>query len=107
VEPFADAVSTGEIGEFLGPIQTDFGFHVIRVSSRGTTPFEDAEAEIRAQLEQEAAGAPQGAFDELLQQLIADADVTVSSRYGTWDGEAGRVVPPEAPEGESSTVSLE
>jgi PPIC-type PPIASE domain len=107
VPPFADAVSTGEVGEYLGPVETDFGFHVILVNSRGTTPFEDAEADIRAQLEQEASGAPQAAFEELLEQLIADADVSVSSRYGTWDGEGGRVVPPEAPEGESTTLSIE
>lgn len=106
VEPFAEAITNGEIGEFLGPVATDFGYHVILVTSRGTTPFEDVEDDIRAQLEQEAAGAPAAAFNELFEQLIADADITVSSRYGTWDSEAGRVVPPEAPEGENSTLPL-
>src|SRR5690606_34185574 len=42
VAPFAEAVATGEIGELLGPVETDFGFHVILVSSRGVG-FEEAE----------------------------------------------------------------
>lgn len=97
VEEFADAVTEGEVGEHLGPVETDFGFHVILVTSRGTTAFEDAEAGIRSQLEQEAAGAPAQAFSELLEELVAAADVTVSSRYGSWDDENGRVVAPEGP----------
>ena len=98
VEPFAEAIGTGEVGEYLGPVETEFGFHVILVTSRGTTAFEDVEADIRTQLEQEAANAPAAAFNELFEQLLADAEVTVSSRYGTWDDENARVLPPEAPE---------
>jgi parvulin-like peptidyl-prolyl isomerase len=106
VEPFAAAISDGEVGEYLGPVETEFGNHVIVVDSRGTTPFEEAEVDIRTQLEQEAAGAPAAAFNELFEELIASADVTVSSRYGSWNDEEGRVVPPEAPEGETSTLPL-
>lgn len=106
VEEFAAAVDEGEIGAFLGPVETQFGFHVIRVTSRGTTPFEDAQDQIRAQLEQQALNGPAEAFGVLLDELIADADVTVSSVYGSWDDENGRVTPPEAPEGETGTLSL-
>ena len=106
VEPFAAAITEGEVGEYLGPVETEFGNHVIIVDSRGTTAFEDAEADIRAQLEQEASNAPAAAFNELFEALIAEADVTMSSRYGTWNDEEGRVVPPEAPEGETSTLPL-
>lgn len=106
VEEFAEAVRTGEIGEYLGPVETDFGFHVILVRSRGTTPFEEAEADIRTQLEGEAANAPAQAFGELLERLVAEAEVTVSSRYGEWNAEEGRVIPPEAPEGETPTLGI-
>ncbi|MCB9451943.1 MAG: peptidylprolyl isomerase [Anaerolineaceae bacterium] len=34
VKPFADAISTAEIGAFVGPVQTDFGYHIIQVRGR-------------------------------------------------------------------------
>ncbi|MBK5221944.1 MAG: peptidylprolyl isomerase [Acidimicrobiia bacterium] len=104
VEPFAEAVTNGEVGELLGPVQTEFGFHVIRVASRGVT-FEDASEQIRSQLELERSD-PQAAFNALLASIVADADIVISSRYGTWDAEAGTVTPPEAPEGEPGTVTI-
>lgn len=107
VEPFAAAVTDGAIGEYLGPVQTDFGYHVILVRSRGTTPFEDVEADIRAQLEGEAASAQGAAFGTWLQEVVSEAEVTVNSRYGTWNAEEGRVVPPEAPaDGSAATVTF-
>lgn len=34
VKPFADAVTTAEIGVIVGPVQSDFGFHIIQVRAR-------------------------------------------------------------------------
>jgi parvulin-like peptidyl-prolyl isomerase len=34
VQEFGDAVKTGEIGAFLGPIKTQFGYHIIQVRAR-------------------------------------------------------------------------
>jgi len=34
VKPFQDAVVSGAIGEFLGPIESEFGFHIIQVIAR-------------------------------------------------------------------------
>jgi parvulin-like peptidyl-prolyl isomerase len=34
VKPFADAVTTAEIGKFIGPIKSDFGYHIIQVRAR-------------------------------------------------------------------------
>lgn len=34
VKPFADAVRDAEIGAFVGPVQTEFGYHVIQVRGR-------------------------------------------------------------------------
>lgn len=34
VKPFDDAVFTGKIGETLGPVQTQFGYHLIQVTER-------------------------------------------------------------------------
>lgn len=107
VAPFAEAVATGEIGEYLGPVETDFGFHVILVASRETSPFEEVSDQIRAQLEATGEQARGAAFSEWLEETISEADVTVASRYGSWDAEAGRVVPPEAPASGPATVSFE
>lgn len=106
VGPFADAVTEGAIGEHLGPVQTDFGYHVILVRSRGTTPFEELEADIRAQLESEAGAAQSGVFGTWLTETVTAADVTVHDRYGTWNAEVGQVIPPESPAGGTSTVSF-
>lgn len=106
VEPFAEAISDGEIGEYLGPVETDFGFHVILVRSRGTAPFEEVEADIRAQLEAESQSASGNALGTFLQEAVSGADVSVNSRYGTWNAESGQVTPPEGPAGETPTLSL-
>lgn len=34
VKEFNDAVFTGEVGKVLGPIKTQFGYHLIEVTSR-------------------------------------------------------------------------
>ena len=34
VKEFDDVVFTGEIGKVLGPVQTQFGFHLIEVTKR-------------------------------------------------------------------------
>jgi parvulin-like peptidyl-prolyl isomerase len=45
VEPFANAVIDAPIGEIIGPIQSDFGYHIIQVSAREDRPLEEAEIE--------------------------------------------------------------
>ena len=36
VKPFEDAVFSGKQGDIVGPVQTDFGWHIIRIT--GITP---------------------------------------------------------------------
>lgn len=52
VKPFEDAVFSGKEGDIIGPVQTDFGFHVIKVTGvkPATTQSFD---EVKAQIEQE------------------------------------------------------
>ncbi|MEX0834611.1 MAG: peptidylprolyl isomerase, partial [Nitriliruptor sp.] len=99
VPEFADAISSGEVGELLGPVQTDFGFHVIEVLDVQDPPsFEATEEQLRAQLEQQNEQNP-----ELLaryEEAFAEADVTVAAGLGEWDAEQGRVVDPDAGVGE-------
>ncbi|MBC7809566.1 MAG: peptidylprolyl isomerase [Burkholderiales bacterium] len=45
VEPFANAARDAEIGAFVGPIETEFGFHIIQVRAREDRELEETELE--------------------------------------------------------------
>ncbi|PJF41820.1 MAG: hypothetical protein CUN55_11300 [Phototrophicales bacterium] len=45
VEPFAKAVRNSVVGEYVGPVCSQFGFHIIQVLSREITPIPEAELE--------------------------------------------------------------
>jgi parvulin-like peptidyl-prolyl isomerase len=98
VPEFATAADALPLGEISAPVQSEFGFHIIRMSD--TIPFEAVEEQVRQSLE------PGGGTSAELEELIADAKVRVDPRYGTWevtDGQ-GQVVPPEQPESTSTTT---
>lgn len=69
-EPFADALFAMQPGDVVGPVKTDFGWHVIQlrdVKAGRTTPFE----EVRDQLVQEQQQADrERAFNELASKLV-------------------------------------
>ncbi len=83
VPEFADAIRAAEIGEITEPVETQFGWHVITVRARGAdVPFADA-----ADVAQQAYDAERNAvIGPSLTTLLAEADVSVASRYGEWDG---------------------
>lgn len=75
-------------------------FVVAEVYESTSTSFEEAEADIRAQLEAQAEAAAQqdgGPLNLFLGEALASAEVEVASRYGSWDEESLTVVPPEGP----------
>ncbi|MEM9034832.1 MAG: peptidylprolyl isomerase [Actinomycetota bacterium] len=83
VPEFADAVRTLPIAEVSEPVQTEFGFHVIEVTSRGAEVGFEQIADAASQAWQlEISAAVSGPLTE----LTASADVTVDPAYGTWDG---------------------
>lgn len=83
VPEFADAVRVAEIGEITEPVESQFGWHVIIVRARGAdVPFADAVDAAQEAYEAERNAVVGPAFAELL----AEADVSVASRYGAWDG---------------------
>lgn len=101
VPEFEDALFDAEDGELVGPVQSDFGFHVIeRLDKPALTEVED---ELRATLEEQAAQEGQGALGAFLTERMQEADVQVDPYFGQWDAETGQVVPddpiqPEQPE---------
>lgn len=84
VEPFGDAIRDATLGELTGPVETQFGWHVLRVDDRSTVTYEDRAPQIREEMARpEVQSALQTAMDE--------AEVTVASRVGVWDPATGAV----------------
>lgn len=90
VEPFDEALWSAQEGEVVGPVETRFGFHIIRVEEVQRTPLAEAAPQLREELRQQAAGERFQAFE---QQLFAEADVVVAQRFGRYDPETATVVP--------------
>jgi len=77
VDEFADASMTGEIGEVTGPVQSQFGYHLIRVDSRTEATTE----QLIASLTDVRLGQ---IVDEWFLNAVTSADVVVAEEYGTW-----------------------
>ncbi len=88
VPPFEAALSAAKDGELVGPVQTDFGYHLIKVTSAyAARPLDDA---LRSEIKT-ALGTPVG----WLELTVAKAKITVNSKYGTWSPADLAVVPPK------------
>jgi parvulin-like peptidyl-prolyl isomerase len=88
VPPFRDAALEAPLGEIVGPVRSDFGYHIIRVDDRTELAFEDVEQ----QLTQNAAPESAAEASTLIQEAFSDADVEVAERFGVWDPTAAAVV---------------
>jgi foldase protein PrsA len=85
VGPFARAALEIPLGEVGGPVETEFGFHVIHVIDRQVQPFED----VREQLLEEVRG---DLFTQWLFGRIRSSEIRVNPRYGYFDEDAGAVL---------------
>ena len=89
VVPFAEATLTAPIGELFGPVETEFGFHIMIINERNAAD----EAAVRAD---PTAFVDPGFGDQLWNAWFNDAlntaDVEVVERYGVWTPSA--VLPP-------------
>ena len=77
VPSFADATMVAEIGEVFGPVESEFGFHLIVVTSRTTQSAE----EVLQLLVDEAVF---DVVDDWMLTHVLDAEVEVAERHGTW-----------------------
>ncbi len=91
VAPFEEAIWSGpaEAGEILGPVETQFGFHVIRVDEYQITPEDEALEQIRQELEQGRGG---DLFGFWFRQVLSDADPEVAGRFGRWSRTSQSIV---------------
>lgn len=89
VDPFALAIVEAELGIPYGPVETEFGWHVLLVSERSGPTVDELRDElvddirglVEADLRDERGRA---AFEEWAAGLPGDADVEVEERYGSW-----------------------
>jgi peptidyl-prolyl cis-trans isomerase D len=73
VKPFEDAVFAARSGDVVGPIETDFGYHVIKVgavSAARTRAFDEVKADIEAELRRQKAGQRFATAAEQFQNLV-------------------------------------
>lgn len=68
-------------GDIAEPVQTEFGFHVVKLLEVGR-PFEDARAEIAQSLANQRANA---AFEEWMIDAVKQAQIKVNPKLGVYD----------------------
>jgi len=84
VVPFAEATIAANIGEVTGPVESDYGFHVLIVDSRETQSLEDVRVNLEASLVSQQAN---DLFDAWIYESLGAAEIIVTERYGTWQTE--------------------
>jgi parvulin-like peptidyl-prolyl isomerase len=85
VDAVARAAINGEVGAIVGPVESEFGFHVIWIRGRQTPSFES----IRPQLVEEL---QVPVFTEWLLDRVHQAEIRVNPAYGVFDAGTGEVV---------------
>jgi foldase protein PrsA len=95
VPEFEKAMDATDVGAVSDPVQTQFGFHLIKVTDRKAQSLEEATPAIQQQLQSQG----QAELSTFLQEAIEEAKISVNPRYGTFskDGQSPGVIPPGAP----------
>jgi parvulin-like peptidyl-prolyl isomerase len=74
VPPFDQAAFSLPIGEVSEPVKSQFGYHIIKIASRDTKPFDAAKAQIEKELKPKMA-------KEAMEQIKAHTPVTLNDAY--------------------------
>jgi len=95
VPEFLNAAFSQPVGQVGQPVQSQFGYHVIKVKSRDVAPFDQAQQEV-----QQAMG--QGGGQQLQQWLtdaLKKAKVKMNPKFGTFDRSkpVPEIAAPQAP----------
>ena len=98
VPEFGAATLLAEIDVPYGPVQSQFGWHIILVTERTVPAFEDVRDELADAIRSQQAS---GAVTEWFLEQVNGADVTIDPEYGAWEdtGTGAFTVVPPSPEG--------
>ncbi len=97
VYEFSQATLEAPLGEISGPVETEFGWHVLVVSERSAPTREEYLADPRSLLsDEEVSSIWSGWFNDKLQAV----DARVAEKYGTWTNIGIR-----APEASTTTTA--
>jgi len=92
---FDQAVWEAELGEIIGPVQSQAGFHVIEVVDEDERPVSELDD---AQAQQFVAGE----LEERFGAAVTETEVRVDPAFGTWNADpANPVLEPTAPVGDA------
>ncbi|MCA1825096.1 MAG: peptidylprolyl isomerase [Frankia sp.] len=92
VAAFRDAVLAARPGSIVGPVKTEFGYHVVRViGKRVLRSLAQVRAELRAEVLQTVRDERLG---KLLADVTAELKVRVNPRFGRWDAKSATLLPP-------------
>jgi parvulin-like peptidyl-prolyl isomerase len=83
---FVDAALALQPGEISGPVQTQFGWHIIYLKTKDVAPFDD----VREQLRSSQGGS---VFNDWFAEQLDATTVDVNPRFGRFDPKTGQVLP--------------
>jgi parvulin-like peptidyl-prolyl isomerase len=85
VPEFDEAVWESDFNEVVGPVESQFGFHIVEVLEEDVTPADELDdAQVQQLIGPE--------LNELLGGALAEADVAVDPAIGVWDPATNSVV---------------
>jgi parvulin-like peptidyl-prolyl isomerase len=83
IAEFAAAVKSQPVGQIGPPVQTQFGYHIIKVTARPPT-YEQLLPQVEQQLAGQTQQQGQAALNKWLQDAVKQASITINPRYGTF-----------------------
>ncbi|OIJ21372.1 hypothetical protein BKP45_00915 [Anaerobacillus alkalidiazotrophicus] len=78
VPEFEEAAFSLEVGEISDPIQSDFGYHIIKVTDR--TPFEESFEDVKEELEELLSRRQARPIDEVQRELMENARINIKDK---------------------------
>jgi hypothetical protein len=93
VAAFDQVVQSLPVGQLSAVVQTQFGYHIIKVTDRKAQPL----SAVRTQIVQQLQTNGQQKLSQFVQTQVGKATVDLNPRYGTFDKSTGNIVLPNAP----------